>query len=67
MWKKIIANRFKRLYIQYGKIDWQIVLKKYIYIDWQKILANLFLDYIYNVAKDIGKSSEIHTDNYRQL
>ena len=30
---------------------------------------SFFLDfiYIYNVAKRYGKSSEIHTDNYRQL
>ena len=51
MWKKIIANHF---------LD-------YIYTMWQKDMVNLFLDYIYNVAKDNGKSSENHTDNYRQL
>ena len=46
-----MANRFEKLYIQCGKIDWQIILK----------------NYIYNVAKNKGKSSEIHTNNYRQL
>ena len=34
---------------------------------WQKIMANRFLDYIYKLAKLIGKSSEIQTHNYRQL
>ena len=38
-----------------------------LYIDWQKMMANHFLDYIYNVAKDDGKFFKNHTDNYRQL
>ena len=39
-----------------------------IYTMWQKIMENRFeKNYIYNVAKSLGKSSEIHTDNYRQL
>ena len=42
-------------------------LNIYIYTNWQNHQANHFLDYIYNVAKDSGKSSEIQTHNYRQL
>ena len=39
-----------------------------IYIDWQKMMANLFFRfYIYRLAKLIGKSSEIQIHNYRQL
>ena len=43
------------------------IYKSTIYIDGQKILANHFLDFIYRLAKLIGKMSEIQTHNYRQL
>ena len=50
--KKDKVNRFERLYIQIGKISRQNALEKL---------------YIYRLAKDNGKSSEIQTHNYRQL
>ena len=56
-----MAKRFERLYIEYSYIysvakdNGRVQLQLYICI------------YIYNVAKLIGKASENHTDNYRQL
>lgn len=45
----------------------KLFFRFYIYIDWQKDVANRLKYYIYNVAKYIGKSLEIQTNNYRQL
>ena len=62
-----MENRFEKLYIQYGKRYWQIIFQ-IIYIQYGKKMWKIFLkNYIYNVAKRYGKSSENHTDNYRQL
>lgn len=45
----------------------KLFFRFYIYIDWQKDVANRLKYYIYNVAKYIGKSLEIQTNNYKQL
>ena len=49
------------------KDDGKSFFRFYIYIYWQKMMANSFLDFIYKLAKRCGKLSEIHIDNYRQL
>ena len=55
------------IYIQIGKKIWKIFFQ-IIYIQCGKKCGKSFLkDYIYNVAKSLGKLSENHKHNYRQL
>ena len=55
------------IYIDWKKDVANFLLDLYIYIDWKKDVANFLLDFIYILEKSLGKSFEIHTDNYRQL
>lgn len=54
---KRCGKSFEILYIQCGKIYWQITFLDFIYN----------YTYIYRLAKRCGKSFEIQTNNYRQL